>query len=911
MQVLHRLVGGKGGKLHRLGRLRVDGGQLCAHALDIALGLRRGVVAVIERVIGIIGVAAVAQPPGKLAARLDELDVDFARLRAVGVVIRTEDLVIEVGRHGVFQQLRDGAFMPAGVFTKRTTTIYICYIRNRQRERRDFVLKTLRNSISNEREARKVPRSVQASIPIEKIYDDGIWKVNNNFSRTWKMTDINFAVASDEDKRAMLNQFCSFLNSLPVDASIKITINNRKLNPKEFRRTLMLQAKKDGIDEYRAEYNKMLERKAAATQNMVQEKYITISVSKKTVEEARAAFTRIGTDMATNLARLSFAVTELGNKERLRILKDFFRPDEEWEDEIDLGNFIRHGHNFKDAICSDSIQFQSDYFEMDDKVGRVLFIKDYASFLEEDMIASMADVSKNIMLSIDILPIPTDEAVKEVQNKLLSVETDVTRWQRKQNDNYNFSANIPYDLRQMREEIEDFLDDITMRDERMMFALLTVVHTADDMEQLNADTESLVSTVKSKFSTLSVLRWQQEDGLKTVLPYGMRKIHALRTMTSRSITALHPFSVQEIRDKGGIFYGVNGISRNLIMCNRKNLQNGNAFILGVSGSGKSFIAKEELAFVALSTDDDILVVDPEREYEPLIRSLNGEVIRFDPDSKNHINALDMSREYGEGDNPITLKSSFVMSLYESVNNGRVEGAANSIVDRCVKNVYQEYIKSYTGEPPTLKELRRELLRQEEPLAKEIALALELFTEGSLNVFSYQTNVDMKNRIVCFDILDLGKQLKSVGMLIMLDSIMNRVMENRKKGKRTWVYIDEVYLFFANEYSANFLSESWKRFRKYGALATGITQNVSDCLHSVTARNMFSNSEFLILLNQAPADRIDLAELFHISVNQMKHIENTPVGQGLLKVGEAMVPFVNQFPKDTKLYELMTTKPEDK
>lgn len=756
-----------------------------------------------------------------------------------------------------------------------------------------------------------MPRSVQASIPIEKIYDDGIWKVNNNFSRTWKMTDINFAVASDGDKRAMLNQFCSFLNSLPVDASIKITINNRKLNLKEFRRTLMLQAKKDGIDEYRAEYNKMLERKAAATQNMVQEKYITISVSKKTVEEARAAFTRIGTDMATNLARLSSAVTELGNKERLRILKDFFRSDEEWEDEIDLGNFIRHGHNFKDAICPDSIQFQSDYFEMDDKVGRVLFIKDYASFLEEDMIASMADVSKNIMLSIDILPIPTDEAVKEVQNKLLSVETDVTRWQRKQNDNYNFSANIPYDLRQMREEIEDFLDDITMRDERMMFALLTVVHTADDMEQLNADTESLVSTVKSKFSTLSVLRWQQEDGLKTVLPYGMRKIHALRTMTSRSITALHPFSVQEIRDKGGIFYGVNGISRNLIMCNRKNLQNGNAFILGVSGSGKSFIAKEELAFVALSTDDDILVVDPEREYEPLIRSLNGEVIRFAPDSKNHINALDMSREYGEGDNPITLKSSFVMSLYESVNSGSVEGAANSIVDRCVKNVYQEYIKSYTGEPPTLKELRRELLRQEEPLAKEIALALELFTEGSLNVFSYQTNVDMKNRIVCFDILDLGKQLKSVGMLIMLDSIMNRVMENRKKGKRTWVYIDEVYLFFANEYSANFLSESWKRFRKYGALATGITQNVSDCLHSVTARNMFSNSEFLILLNQAPADRIDLAELFHISVNQMKHIENTPVGQGLLKVGEAMVPFVNQFPKDTKLYELMTTKPEDK
>ena len=753
---------------------------------------------------------------------------------------------------------------------------------------------------------------MQASIPIEKIYDDGIWKVNNNFSRTWKMTDINFAVASDEDKRAMLNQFCSFLNSLPVDASIKITINNRKLNLKEFRRTLMLQAKKDGIDEYRAEYNKMLERKAAATQNMVQEKYITISVSKKTVEEARAAFTRIGTDMATNLARLSSAITELGNKERLRILKDFFRPNEEWEDEIDLGNFIRHGHNFKDAICPDSIQFQSDYFEMDDKVGRVLFIKDYASFLNEDMIASMADVSKNIMLSIDILPIPTDEAVKEVQNKLLSVETDVTRWQRKQNDNYNFSANIPYDLRQMREEIEDFLDDITMRDERMMFALLTVVHTADDMEQLNADTESLVSTVKSKFSTLSVLRWQQEDGLKTVLPYGMRKIHALRTMTSRSITALHPFSVQEIRDKGGIFYGVNGISRNLIMCNRKNLQNGNAFILGVSGSGKSFIAKEELAFVALSTDDDIIIVDPEREYAPLVRALGGEVVQISAGSPNHINAMDMTSGYGEeegkADDPLILKSQFVMSLCEQLMKPEPVGAKErSIIGRCVGNVYREYIKDYRN-PPTLKDFREELLRQPEPQAQSIALALELFVDGTLDVFAYQTNVNMSNRIMLFDIFDLGSQLKTVGMLVMLDAILNRVIENHKRGRRTWIYIDEIYLFFANEYSTNFLEESWKRFRKKNAAATGITQNVTDCLRSPTAKNMLANSEFLLMLSQAPTDQAELVRMLRISEEQLGYINNAESGHGLIKVGGALVPFINQFPRGTALYRLMTTKP---
>lgn len=725
------------------------------------------------------------------------------------------------------------------------------------------------------------------------------------------MADINFAVASEEDKRTMLLQYCSFLNSLPTEATIKITIYNRKLNLKEFRRSLMLPAKNDRLNGYRGEYNKMLQDKAEATQNMVQEKYITISINKKNIGEARSAFGRIGVDMITNLSKLSSAVMEMGNQERLTLLHDFFRPEDEPDIRIDLKELMRRGHNFKDDICPDSIQFKSDHFEMDDKVGRVLFLKDYASFIKDDMIAKLTDVSKNVMLSIDILPIPTDEAVKEIQNKILAVETDITRWQRKQNENYNFSAAIPYDMELMRAETKEFLDDLTARDERMLFALLTIVHIADDMEQLDADTEAFMSAAKTSFCNLSILRWQQEDGLNTVLPYGLRRIHTLRTLNTGSVSALNPFSVQEIRDKGGIYYGVNAISRNLIICNRKSLLNGNAFVLGVSGSGKSFIAKEELAFVAMATEDDIIVVDPEREYELLIRSLGGEVIRFAPDSKNHINALDMSKDYGDGDNPLTLKSSFVMSLYENLNNGRVDGGANSLVDRCMKSVYKDYMTDYSGEPPTLKELRQELLKQDEPLAREIALSLELFTEGSLNVFSHQTNVNLDNRIICYDTLDLGKQLKSIGMLIMLDSILNRVMENRKNGKRTWVYIDEIYLFFANEYSSAFLSESWKRFRKYGALATGITQNVSDCLQSHMARTMFSNSEFLILLNQASTDRMDLARLFNISETQMGYITDTQAGRGLLKVKNSLVPFINEFPKDTELYQLMTTKPEDR
>ncbi len=410
-----------------------------------------------------------------------------------------------------------------------------------------------------------------------------------------------------------------------------------------------------------------------------------------------------------------------------------------------------------------------------------------------------------------------------------------------------------------------------------------------------------------------MLTYQQEDGLNTVLPYGLRKIDTLRTLTTESAAALVPFSSQEIRHRNGIYYGVNATSRNLIVCNRRQLLNGNGFILGVSGSGKSFAAKEEITSIALSTDDDILIVDPEREYAPLVRALGGEVVQISAGSPNHINAMDMASGYGEVDgkmeNPLILKSQFIMSLCEQLMKPEQVGAKEkSIIGRCVGNVYRDYIKDFTGTPPTLKEFREDLLRQPEPQAQSLALALELFTDGSLNVFAHETNVDINSRIMLFDIFDLGSQLKTVGMLVMLDAILNRVIENHKSGRRTWIYIDEIYLFFANEYSTNFLEESWKRFRKKGAAATGITQNVTDCLRSPTAKNMLANSEFLLMLSQAPTDQQELVNLLRISEQQLGYITNAEAGHGLIKVGGALVPFINHFPAKTALYQLMTTKP---
>ena len=534
-------------------------------------------------------------------------------------------------------------------------------------------------------------------------------------------------------------------------------------------------------------------------------------------------------------------------------------------------------------------------------------MREYASYIKDSMISEITELNRNLMLSIDVIPVPTDEAVREAESRLLGVETNITNWQRRQNANNNFSATVPYDMEQQKKEMKEFLDDLTTRDQRMMFAVLTMVHTADTKEQLDNDTEAILTTARKHLCQFATLKFQQMDGLNTAMPFGVRKIDSFRTLTTESLSVLMPFRVQDVFHENGIYYGQNVISKNMIIADRRQLLNGNAFVLGVSGGGKSFFAKGDIVNIILATGADVIIVDPEREYGALVNALGGEVINISATSKNHINAMDMSEEYGDGANPVILKSEFIMSLCEQfVPLGAKE---KSIIDRCTANVYRGYQqRNYTGKVPTLKDFREELLRQEEPEAQSIALAIELFTDGSLNTFAKQTNVDTDNRLICYDILDLGKQLMSIGMLVVMDSILNRITQNRAKGKATFIFIDEIYLLFQHEYSANFLFTLWKRVRKYGAFATGITQNVDDLLQSHTARTMLANSEFIVMLNQASTDREELARLLNISDLQLSYITNVDAGHGLIKVGSSLVPFANKFPKNTKLYKLMTTKP---
>ena len=776
-------------------------------------------------------------------------------------------------------------------------------------------MKKIRDLFQKDKNIFVVPKTAQEVIPVNKIYKDGIFQVGKNeYSKSYKFTDINYAAASRPDKEAMFLKYSEIINSFDPGARSKITILNRKLNKLDYENNIKIPLAKDGLDGFRDEYNEILMDKALGTNSVIQEKYLTITIIKKSIDEARSYFARTSADLSNHFNSLGSKCIEQDTTDRLRLAHNFYRIGEENIFTWDMIDNMRKGHSFKDYICPDNFSFQKDYFEMGNKFGRVLFLKEYSTYIKDEMVTELTDLNKNMMLSIDIKPIPMEETMKILENIRLGVETNITNWQRKQNKNNNFSAIVPYEMEQERNEIKEVSDDITTRDQKLFLSVLTIVLLADTKEELEQNTESILSTGRKHLCQLSILKYQQMDGLNITMPYGVSPIKTTRTLITESLAVFMPFKVQEISHKNGIYYGDNAISKNMILADRRELLNGNSFILGISGSGKSFTAKNEIVSIALRDKNaDIIVIDPEREYKELIKSIKGEVIEISATSNNHINAMDINSDYGDGANPLILKSEFLLSFCEHLMDGKSFGAKEkSIIDRCTARVYRAYQQgNYQGTTPTLQDFREELLKQEEPEAKQIALSIELYVNGSLNTFAKSTNVNTNSRIICYDILDLGDQLRPIGMLVILDSILNRITSNRTKGRNTYIFIDEIYLLFQHQYSANFLFTLWKRVRKYGAFCTGITQNVEDLLQSHTARTMLANSEFIVMLNQSATDSLELAKLLSISEEQMSYITNVKVGEGLLKIGSALVPFKNKFPNNTQLYKLMTTKPNEK
>ena len=766
-------------------------------------------------------------------------------------------------------------------------------------------MKAIKQVLRQDKEPYRIPKRVQDVIPIKRIWSDGIFLAGTRYCKSFKFTDINYMVASEAEQKKMFLSYAALVNSLDCGATTKITINNRHLNRKNFEDAVLMKMEYDGLDLFRDEYNTVIMDKATAGNGIIQEKYVTVSVCKKNIAEARAYFTRVGAELSAKFAALGAKATELDATERLRILHDFYRSGEEVYFRFDMQDMMKKGHDFRDYICPDSLEKHSDYLMLGGKYARVIYLKDYAAFISDQFVNKLTDQSRSMMLSIDIVPVATDEAVREVERKMLGVETNITNWQRRQNANNNFSAMVPYDMEQQRRETKEYMNDLTGRDQRMMLAVLTMIHLAETKEQLDADTEALLKVGADHVCQMAVMRYQQLDGMNTALPIGTRKIDTFRTMTTESLAAFMPFKVQEIQEPGGIYIGENAVSHNLILCNMDNLMNQSMMLLGIPGSGKSFFAKLLIIAIALSTKDDIVILDPEGEYSPLVKALGGSVIRFAVGGTDWLNAMDMENGYGEG-SPVAFKSQFIMSLLKQVDPEGIGPHQKSIIDRCVAQVCKE--KKQTNIVATLCTVREKLLEQPEPEAQDIALTMELYTSGSLDIFAHETNVDTKNRIISYDIHDLSEDLKQPGFVTITDAMLNRVNFNWAQGKKTHVIVDEFHIAYENEYSGNFFTSAWRQFRKRNASPVAITQNVDYLLDAPQARSMLSNSEFIVMLNQAEKDQERLSQLLNISPEQMRYVNGSEAGSGLLRYGNALVPFINKFPMDTELYRLITTRP---
>ena len=640
-------------------------------------------------------------------------------------------------------------------------------------------MKAIKQVMKKDQEPYRVPKRVQDVIPIKRMWNDGIFLAGNRYVKTFKFTDINYMVASQDAQKKLFLSYAALINSLDCSATTKITVNNRLLNRKNFADTVLMRLKNDYLDYYRMEYNDVIMSKATGGNGIIQEKYVTVSVCKKNIEDARAYFARVGAELTARFAALGAKVMEMDATEKLRVLHDFYRSGEEVYFSFDAHDMMRKGHDFRDYICPDSVEKHSDYLMLGGKYARVIYLKDYASFISDQLVTKLTDQSRSMMLSIDIIPVATDEAVREVERKMLGVETNITNWQRRQNANNNFSAIVPYDMEQQRRETKEYMTDLTSRDQRMMLSVLTIVHLADTKAELDADTDALLKVAADHMCQMAVLRYQQLDGLNTALPIGTRKIDTFRTLTTESLAVFMPFKVQEIQEPGGIYFGENAISHNLILCNMKNLLNQSMMLLGIPGSGKSFFAKLLIVAIALSTKDDIIILDPEGEYTPLVKALGGSVMCFAVGGSDWLNAMAMEEGYGEG-SPVAFKSQFIMSLLKQIDPDGIRAHHKSIIDRCVALVLQDQKK--TRKVPTLCTLREKLLEQPEQEARDLALTMELYTSGSLNIFAHETNVDTKNRIQSYDIHDLGEELKQPGFVTITDAMINRVNYNWAHGK---------------------------------------------------------------------------------------------------------------------------------
>ena len=761
-------------------------------------------------------------------------------------------------------------------------------------------------------------KSAQDSIPYERMWPDGICRVaDGHYTKTIQFQDINYQLSQNEDKAAIFEGWCDFLNYFDSSIQFQLSFLNLAASEETFARAINIPLQGDDFDTIRVEYMTMLQNQLAKGNNgLIKTKYLTFGVDADSLKAAKPRLERIETDILNNFKRVGVAAEALDGKARLAQLHGIFHMDEQVPFRFEWEWLAPSGLSTKDFIAPSSFEFRTGkQFRMGKKYGAVSFLQILAPELNDRMLADFLDMESSLIVSLHIQSVDQIKAIKTVKRKITDLDKSKIEEQKKAvRAGYDMDI-IPSDLATYGAEAKKLLQDLQSRNERMFLVTFLVLNTADNPRQLDNNVFQASSIAQKYNCQLTRLDFQQEEGLMSALPLGLNQIEIQRGLTTSSTAIFVPFTTQELFQSGkeALYYGINALSNNLIMVDRKLLKNPNGLILGTPGSGKSFSAKREIANCFLLTNDDIIICDPEAEYAPLVERLHGQVIKISPTSTNYINPMDLNLDYSDDESPLSLKSDFILSLCELIVGGKegLQPVQKTIIDRCVRLVYQTYLNDPRPENmPILEDLYNLLRAQDEKEAQYIATALEIYVIGSLNVFNHQSNVDINNRIVCYDIKELGKQLKKIGMLVVQDQVWNRVTINRAAHKSTRYYIDEMHLLLKEEQTAAYTVEIWKRFRKWGGIPTGITQNVKDLLSSREVENIFENSDFVYMLNQAGGDRQILAKQLGISPHQLSYVTHSSEGEGLLFYGSTILPFVDHFPKNTELYRIMTTKPQE-
>ena len=751
------------------------------------------------------------------------------------------------------------------------------------------------------------------------MFPDGICRVTDSYyTKTVQFQDINYQLNQNEDKTAIFDGWCDFLNYFDSSVRFQLSFVNMSANKDNYARYITISPQGDDFDSIRLEYTQMLQNQLARGNNgLIKTKYLTFGVEADGLKAAKPRLERIETDILNNFKRLGVAAEPMNGMERLRLLHGMLHMDEQEPFRFSWDWLAPSGLSVKDFIAPSSFEFRTGRsFGVGRRIGCASFLQILAPELNDRMLADFLDMESSLIVSMHVQSVDQVKAIKTIKRKITDLQKMTIEEQKKAvRAGYDMDI-IPSDLATYGTEAKKLLQDLQSRNERMFLLTFIVINTAGSRQQLDNNVFQAASIAQKYNCQLTRLDFRQEEGLMSSLPLGLNQIEIQRGLTTSSVAIFIPFTTQELFQDGkeALYCGLNALSNNLIMVDRKRLKNPNGLILGTPGSGKSFAAKREIANVFLVTDDDIIICDPEAEYGPLVERLHGQVIKISPTSPHYINPMDLNLNYSDDENPLSLKSDFILSLCELIVGGKdgLMPVEKTIIDRCVRMVYRDYLSDPVPENmPILEDLYNELRRQEEKEAQYIATALEIYVSGSLNVFNHRTNINIANRIVSFDIKELGKQLKKIGMLIVQDAVWNRVTVNREAHKSTRYYIDEMHLLLREEQTAAYTVEIWKRFRKWGGIPSGITQNIKDLLASREVENIFENSDFILMLNQASGDRQILAKQLNISPHQLSYVTHSGEGEGLLFYGNVILPFVDRFPRDTELYSIMTTKPLDK